>query len=257
MVRRKVGGHPWPHVQVDSRHPFLGCFISQAAAWPVDVSGLKGGLIGMGSGPACLKALPERFSALGLEDPSDHAVLVLESSALPDDEACREIAERCRVSADHLAVLAARTSSPAGSIQIAARSIETALHKLDHLGFDLGCIVSGTGICPAAAPTESDLLSMGKTNDAMLFGSQVWLVVAGVDVDCLARIVAQAPSATSRSYGKPFLDILQESGGFYNIDPGLFAPAQLAIIHKETGRVLIAGTRDEERLMAALTEDRQ
>ena len=34
-------------------------------------------------------------------------------------------------------LVAARTRSIAGSVQVVARSVETALHKLDTLGFDL------------------------------------------------------------------------------------------------------------------------
>ena len=39
--------------------------------------------------------------------------------------------------AERLTLLVARTSSPAGMVQIVARSVETALHKLHVLGFDL------------------------------------------------------------------------------------------------------------------------
>ena len=48
-------------------------------------------------------------------------------------------------------LLIAPTASLAGGLQVVARSVETALHKLAELGFDLARIVSAHGIGPAAA----------------------------------------------------------------------------------------------------------
>jgi methenyltetrahydromethanopterin cyclohydrolase len=244
----ELGGSLWPYVDIFSDQPALGCFACQSANWPVDLPGLRG----MGSGPACLLAFPEKFPELAGGELVDCAVLVLEAVALPGEEACKALARTCGVLPGRLAVLAAPTSSLAGSTQIAARSIETALHKLGHLGFDLHKVTSGMGRCPVAQPTGDDTLSLGKTNDAMTFGSQVWLSIAGATDAELARLAAAVPAATSPSYGKPFLETLAESGGFYAIDPDLFAPAEIILANLGTGHIHPAGARDEMRLVAAL-----
>lgn len=251
----KVGSHlydlagiPWNYIEITCDQPYLGCYVSQAAHWQVNVDGAKG----MGSGPACLKGLASQFGAEGLSDPSDCAVLLLETSHFPTERSRRMLAESCGVRPDRFALLAFRTSSLAGSVQVAARSIETALHKLRQVRFDLKRVRSSMGICPAASPTGSDLLSMGKTNDVMLFGSRVWLLVEDVSDAELERLIDQVPASTSPVYGKPFLDILEENGGFYNIDPGLFAPAEIICVHAESGKAYSAGKVDEKRLKSVL-----
>ena len=64
----------------------------------------------------------------------DVCVGVLETSKLPPDGVCIDIAEKCGITPEQLTLLVARTASPAGTVQIVARSVETALHKLHVLG---------------------------------------------------------------------------------------------------------------------------
>jgi methenyltetrahydromethanopterin cyclohydrolase len=248
----RLAGIPWPQVEVSSDQPYLGCFASQMANWPVDLPGVRG----MGSGPACLLAFREKFSDIPNELQEDCAVLVLEAPDLPGEEACLALAGACGVAPERLAVLVAPTSSLAGSTQIAARSIETALHKLHHLGFNLACIKSALGRCLIAAPCGDNYLSLGKTNDAMTFGSQVWLSVTGVSDGELEKLVPAIPAGASRDYGKPFLEVLAQYGDFYAIDPGLFAPAEVVLANLDTGRIHQAGCCDEARLAQALYQRR-
>ncbi len=245
---RSLGATPWPHVEIYSDHPLLGCFLCQSANWSIDLPGFRG----MGSGPACLLANPQIGQAFGHQEEPDYAILVIETDTLPDESACQALAQGCGVPSECLGVLVAPTSSLAGSAQIAARSIETALHKLHHLGFDLRRIVSATGLCPLAPPTGDNWLSLGKTNDAMTFGSQVWLAVNGVRDSQLESQVQQIPACASPAYGRTFLEILAEANDFYAVDPGIFAPAEVVVTNLDTGSSFHAGARDEPRLVQAL-----
>ena len=251
IVMDLLDGIPWLYVEVQTDRPLEATLLCQAANWPVDAPGLRG----MGSGPACLlnKALEVGKMVPGGEA-SVHAVLILEASALPDAVVCGQLAATCGVSPDHLAVMVAPTSSLAGSVQIAARSVETALHKLHQINFDVFHVVSGFGRCPVAMPTGDYLTAMGKTNDAVLFGGQVWLAVRGVEDDELAGVVAHIPSSTSPNYGESFLQTLKNAGGFYNIDPGLFAPAEMTVTNLSTGKVFHSGAVDAARLIKALKD---
>lgn len=238
-------GLPWPTVKVSSNYPFEACYLSQAAHWPVRI----GNYAAMGSGPACLLN-PD----LGLQqtyefsETSDYAVLVLETRTLPDDDVCEQLASTCRVPNDHLALVAAPTASLAGTVQIAARSVETGLHKLHQLGVNLRTIRQGMGVCPIAPPGSDDLAALGTTNDMMLFASQVWLQANGIPDHDLQEVARQLPSSTSPSYGKPFLEILKQAGDFYQIDPGLFAPAEVTLVNAQNARVFHAGKVDSARL---------
>ena len=246
-----LNGISWPWVVVHSDHPREACFLSQAAHWPVQVSGFRA----MGSGPACLlnKAL-DPGKPFGFYEKSDRTVLVLETRQLPDEIVCRSLAETCGVRSDKLALLVAPTSSLAGSTQIAARSVETGLHKLRTLGLDLSKVVCGDGRCPIAAPTGDDFTSLGRTNDLVMCACQIWLAIKGASDSNLADLAIKLPAATSPSYGPPFLEALKKAGGFYELDPGLFAPAEATLVNIDTGRTFHAGKVDSERLARILKE---
>ena len=244
----ELDGNPWPWVVVRSDRPLAACYLSQAAHWPVQAGSFRA----MGSGPACLlNRSIDPGKKFGYREAAGKAVLVLESSNLPDDVVCRQLAAACGVDPAGLAVLVAPTSSLAGSAQIAARSIETAIHKLAQLGFDPGKIISGIGRCPLAAPTGDALTALGRTNDMMMFGSQVWLALRGVDEAGLPELARRLPANASPGYGPSFLETLRAAGDFYAIDPGLFAPAEITLTSLDTGEVVHAGAVDTARLNAA------
>ena len=162
---------------------------------------------------------------------------VIESSKLPGPEVIKHIAEACQVEPKHVAVCVAPTASVAGNLQIAARSVETALHKLFELGFDVSRVESACGWVPLPPVAGDDLTGIGRTNDAILYGGRITLLVTGDD-ESIAEIGPQIPSSGSDAYGRPFLQIFEAAGrDFYKIDPHLFSPAEVLLHNIETGRV--------------------
>ena len=77
--------------------------------------------------------------------------------------------------------LAAPATSLAGTIQVVARSVETALHKLHELKFDLKQVVSGFGTAPLPPVATDFLHAIGRTNDAILYGGRVIVWVRADD----------------------------------------------------------------------------
>jgi methenyltetrahydromethanopterin cyclohydrolase len=134
-------------------------------------------------------------------------------------------------------LLAAPTASIAGGIQIVARSVETALHKLAELGFDLARLESAMGTAPMPPVAADDLAAIGRTNDAILYGARVVLWVTGDD-DSLREVGPRVPSTSSRDHGEPFAAIFKRyNHDFYAVDPHLFSPAEVVFHNVETGRV--------------------
>jgi len=245
----ELDGMTWPWVVVHSDHPFQACFLSQAAHWPVQTDDFRA----MGSGPACLlNKMLDSGKRFGFDEKSDHAVLVLETRQFPNETTCCSLAETCGVNPDKLALLVAPTSSLAGSIQIAARSIETGLHKLHMIGFDLRLVFDGMGRCPIAIPSGDDFTSLGRTNDLVMFASQVWLSFRGTSDTSLEEIAKKLPASASSSYGPPFIEALKKAGGFYNLDPGMFAPAEATLVNLESGKIFHCGAVDFDRLDSIL-----
>ena len=140
------------------------------------------------------------------------------------------------MAADKLTLLAAPAFSMAGNLQVVARSLETALHKLHELKFDLRQVVSGYGVAPLPPLAANELSAIGRTNDAILYGGRVVLWVRAED-DQLAEVGPRVPSSSSPDHGAPFTEIFERAGrDFYKIDPMLFSPAELVLSNLSSGR---------------------
>jgi methenyltetrahydromethanopterin cyclohydrolase len=224
---------PGPHVAVCTDHPVAACMASQYAGWRISVDDY----FAMGSGPMRAAAGKEElFQHIGHTEKPEAAVGVLETSEPPTPAVCRYIAEACGVAADRLTLLFARTASLAGHVQVAARSAETALHKLHELGFDLSAVQSAWGTAPLPPVAKNDLQGIGRTNDAVLYGGAVTLWVQGDD-GAIAEIGPKIPSSASRDFGEPFESIFARyDHDFYKIDPLLFSPAAVTFHNLATGR---------------------
>ena len=94
-------------------------------------------------------------------------------------------------------------------MQIAARVVETALHKLHELDFDVRRVVAGFGTCPLPPVAGDDMEALGRTNDAVLYGGQVHLTVEADDDDALRELVERLPASASSDYGEPFGKVLK------------------------------------------------
>lgn len=238
MQQGSLDGSSWPQVVVQTDCPVEACLFSQYAGWKIRV----GDYSAMGSGPMrAAAAAEELFTKLEYRESPTIAVGVLETGTLPDADVVSYIADKCGVAPDSVTLAVAPTSSLAGTFQVVARSVETALHKLFELGFDVKRIRHGFGSAPLPPVASDDLTGIGFTNDAILYGGEVTLWTTGND-DTISDVVSKVPSSAAECYGQPFLDIFREADhDFYQIDPMLFSPASVTIQNLDTGRVHRAG----------------
>ena len=206
---------------------------SQYAGWEIKAEKF----FAMGSGPMRAAACREEiFKDIGNCERPAVCVGVLETRKFPPDGVCTDIAEKCGITPDKLTLLVAPTASIAGTVQIVARSVETALHKLHVLGFDLSRVVSGFGKAPLPPVADDDLVAIGRTNDAILYGGHVMLSVRGDD-DSIGEIGPRVPSNSSPDYGRPFSEIFARyNNDFYRIDPLLFSPGFVVFVNVDTGK---------------------
>jgi methenyltetrahydromethanopterin cyclohydrolase len=226
-------GCPWPVVSVASAEPVAACLASQYAGWKVAAKKY----FAMASGP--IRAAIGRedlYDVIGMRERPEVAVGLLEAAKLPPEEVCRQLAADAGVPAEGVILLVARTASAAGTLQVIARSLETALHKLHDLHFDLRRVRRGRGRAPLAPVPADDLVAIGRTNDAILYGGHVVLEVTGDDASLL-DVGPRMVSAASAAYGEPFLRLFERAGcDFYALDPALFAPAAVELVNVDTGR---------------------
>ncbi len=237
-LAKPVVGLGLPRVVVFTESPLLACIGSQYAGWPIS----QGEFFAMGSGPMRMpRGKEEILNRYDLHRPSRHAVGVLESNEIPGEGVIQLIAADCGVDPSDVCLCVARTASWPGVVQVVARSVEVAMHKLHELNFDLSTIVCGAGSAPMPPIAVDDMTALGWTNDAILYGARVELVVDTTD-DAVEEIAEQIPSCSSTEFGTPFLDIFNKYGqDFYKIDKMLFSPAEIVITNQATGRVFHAG----------------
>jgi methenyltetrahydromethanopterin cyclohydrolase len=252
LVPGDVGGLPCPRVQVVTDNPVLACMASQYAGWQISV----GKFFAMGSGPMrAAYGKEELYEDIpGVEQPLA-AVGVLETSKFPDDAVVAYLCEHLKLPPDKVTLLVAPAFSLAGSLQVVARSLETTLHKLYELEFDLKQVVSGYGSAPLPPPATNELHAIGRTNDAILYGGRVVVWVRGDD-NQLAEVVREVPSCASPDHGEPFAEIFARYGqDFYKIDPMLFSPAEVVLCNLRSGRVHAFGKVDHDVLMRSFFAD--
>ncbi len=229
-------------VCVQTDQPVWACLASQYAGWPIQ----EDGYFAMASGPMrLLRGREPLLEVFVRRFQESTAVGVLETGALPSAQVVRSIAEACRVQPEQLVLLVAPTRSIAGTLQIVARSVETALHKLHEIvseeELDLHAVLSASGSAPLPPPAADDLTAIGRTNDAILYGAQVTLWI-DADDSTLRCLAPRLPSSSSPDYGKPFRQIFDEAkGDFYSIDPMLFSPACVRLISVRSGSCFRAG----------------
>src|SRR3954468_6900303 len=194
-----LDGRWFPGLTVLTDHPALACLGSQYAGRQIK----RDDYFAMASGPGrALIRGEDLFDDLDVDERASAAVLCLETRDEPPAEVAADVAQRAGVAPADLTLLFAPTASLAGAVQVAARIVETALHKLHEIDFAVRRVVSGFGTCPLPPVAGDDGKAIGRTNDAVLYGGQVELTVQAGD-DELEAIVDRVPSSASKDHGEP------------------------------------------------------
>ncbi|MGW8205798.1 MAG: methenyltetrahydromethanopterin cyclohydrolase [Hyphomicrobiaceae bacterium] len=239
QITSTSGDANWPlGVMVHSANPVIACLGSQYAGWTIS----EGDFFALGSGPArAMSRVEKLYEELGYADKAERTSLVIEGDSAPPSAVAANVAKACGIGADKLTILYAPTGSLAGGVQIAARVLEVALHKVHELHFPLENIVDGYGAAPIAPPIPDFVKAMGRTNDAIIYGGRIQLFVRGSD-DAARDLAEKLPSRSSPAYGQPFAEIFAAvEGDFYKVDPMLFSPAHVTISNLDTGQSFHGG----------------
>ena len=241
-----------PSVFVLTDHPALSTLGSQFAGWQIKGDDFSA----IASGPARALALKPKhlYEKLNYYEESDVAVLVLETEKRPPEDVIQQVADKCKVTPKNLFMVMFSTTSLTGATQVSGRIVETGLHKLERLSLDPLLVKHAWGYAPIVPVHPGSGESMGRTNDAILYGGVTNYTVSFDDEQKLESIVKQAPSSSSHMLQEArrlaeknprFMDIFKEAGfDFYKIDPDIFAPAVVSINNTVTGKTFRAGSLD-------------
>ena len=225
-------------ISVHSAHPVIACLGSQYAGWSLS----SDGFFSLGSGPVRSIAQKEEiFNILKYTDDYEKTVTILEVDKEPPEEIVQKVSEDCKIKPQNLVFILTPTTSVSGNIQVVARVLEVAIHKVHELGFPLDRIESGFGTAPLPPIGKNFVSAMGRTNDSIIYGGNVQLLINGPEDD-LIDLAKKLPSSNSKDYGKTFKKIFEEyNQDFYKIDGSLFSPARVIINSKESGKTYKSG----------------
>ena len=236
----------WPlETIVKSKHPVISCLASQYAGW--NLTHEKFYALASGPGRAIARR-EELFKDLKYKDQSKFIYLIMEVDKTPPKEIIEKISNDCKKAAENIILILTPTQSISGVIQVVSRVSEVGLHKLHTLKFPLENVEEVLGSAPIPPVSKDFITSMGRTNDAILYGGNVKLKVRGSD-DQINELAKKLPSTSSKDYGKPFAEIFNDyKGDFYAIDPKLFSPGKVVITSLETGKIFVEGKLNSDLL---------
>ena len=225
-------------LSVFASKPVLACLGSQYAGWSLSSQNF----FSLGSGPVRSIAQKEEiFKELNYTDKSNKTSIILEVDQYPPAEIVKKISEDTKIKSSEITFILTPTTSIAGNIQVVARVLEVAIHKIHELKFPLEKIVHGIGHAPLPPLARNFVSGMGRTNDSIIYGGIVQLFMKGSDVE-LKKLAKDLPSQNSKDYGKPFEAIFEKyKRDFYKIDGLLFSPAQVIINSLESGKTYSYG----------------
>jgi len=127
-------------ISVHSAHPVLACLGSQYAGWSLS----SNNFFSLGSGPVRSIAQKEEiFNVLKYTDNYEKTVTILEVDKDPPKEIVQKVSEDCKIKSENLIFILTPTTSISGNIQVVARVLEVAIHKVHELGFSLDCFCNG------------------------------------------------------------------------------------------------------------------
>ena len=246
----KLGSIDLPSIDVYIDRPQEATLVSQFSGWKLNRKDPETGVDSIGSGPARAIAKNDIFSqSWDYQDIHHEAVFAAQTTMLPDESVAEEVAEACGIRPENVYILASRTGSLTGSIQVCSRTVEASTWRICRKGFNLKNILSGMGTCPIAPPILDEVKAMDRTNTALLYG-----VIVRYTVDCedseIEEVIDQLPFNASRRYGEEFIDIFEEGKrDFYIVDKDIHTVARYEFQNVRTGKTFAAGELREDLML--------
>lgn len=228
--------------------PIIACLGSQIAGWRIG----NGDFAPIGSGPARALAVRDDdryFNMISYRDSYHETVLCIQNDAYPTEEQALFVAQACGTKPENTYLLVTSNTSIVCSIQVCARPLEQVCHKMFEKGFDAAQVVACRGKAPIAPICDDRYKTMGRINDAIIYGGETEFWVRGDDKS-IAKTIHQLTSNTSSpNYGEPFIEVFKNSNlDFFQVDYDVHSIAKIQIHNITTGRSFSAGEINYEIL---------
>ncbi|MEW5815901.1 MAG: methenyltetrahydromethanopterin cyclohydrolase [Spirochaetota bacterium] len=244
-----------PQVEIHVDKPVIACLSCQLSGWAL--AQLKGnsGIVPLISGPIRTIIKEDDFAReLPYQDHSDEVVAALQSETLPDEKLTSYLAEKAGLTPDKVYLLTAATGSLTGMVNIAARTLETALWQLHKMRFPIDRIISAWGKAPIPPLSKDEYTAMIRANTYVYYGGTAGFIVECRDeeIEKILLEVILSPE-TTKQYGISFGQLLKEAGGnIFNMKDFTHSVTKVMFYNRLTGRSFVQGKNDRTMLLSCI-----
>lgn len=170
----------------------------------------------------------------------------------PDEELCEKIAQACDIKPSQLYLLAVRTGSLAGAINISARNVEQVFPSAYDQGFNVNCIIQAAGYAPIIGAADDETIAYGRVNDCMIYGQETNLYV-DCDDAAIEEVLPKLPFRKNVDiYGIPFEELFAKCGHDWAKVPRTWdAPCKVNFHNMRTGHMYSTGALNHDLLYQA------
>ncbi len=251
----ELEGLELPQVEIYVDQPAIACLSCQLSGWPLPEAKNQAGIVPLISGPARAVVCKDRFAqVVDYQDHSPEVVAAIQDNVLPDEKLTQLIATECKVDPRGVFILLAPTGSLVGSINVVARTLETAIWRLHTLGLDIKKTYSAWGKAPLPPVTKDEYQAMIRTNVYTYYGGTAAFFIEEDD-EKIERIIKEIPLSprTTRNYGRSFSELLDEAGGnIFNVTDFVHNVTKIIMHNSKTGSTFQEGEIDLQMLKSCL-----
>ncbi len=249
-----IGGHLMPVAVTHVDRPGIAEMSSHCALLRVPYRGIQQTI----SGPIRARLCLDKFAASldYRDDKAEKYVCHVQIDSRPDEELAESIAEAVQIRPDQMYLLAVRTGSLAGAININARNIEQAMPSAFDQGFDMNWIIQASGYAPIVSVVDDETVAMGRVNDCMIYGQETNLYVDCED-SAIEKVLPILPFSKNQDvYGTPFLTLFAQCGNDWAKVPRTWdAPCKVNFHNMRTGNSFSTGALHQGVLTKAFLGD--
>lgn len=235
-----VNGFVVPVAAVHVDRPHLSELSAHAASFYVQWKGKRVSL----SGPFRAIKAEDVFARVVEYQDADapKAVAHFQTDTMPDEELFELIAQDIGREPKDIYLIAARTGTLTGTIQVSARNVEQVVPSLVDRGFDVTKIVQACGYAPILSVVDDERTAYGRVNDGLIYGQETNLYVDCEDEEIESILHVLPFSKNADVYGTPFLDLFSSCDNQWSKVPRDWdAPSKINFYNMRTNRSFVAG----------------
>ncbi|BFK88860.1 methenyltetrahydromethanopterin cyclohydrolase [Pseudoflavonifractor gallinarum] len=235
-----IGEHLVPAATITVDRPAVAELSCHDAIYVMNYHGVRttfsGPFRAIGGMDAYARATPYR-------DPcTARAVAHLQTTELPGEEMTTQLAGEIGIDPSGLYLLAARTGTLAGAVQVCARNVEQTFPTLLDRGFNTDCVVQASGSAPIFGAVADEYVAYGRVNDCLIYGQETNLWVDCTDEE-IERILPDLTFDKNQDiYGVSFEELFARSGhNWAHVPRDWDAPCKINFHNLRTGHAFSSG----------------